>query len=72
MISEINSVLMRTAPFILMVALAFGFVAAWLGLGDLVPVVKQIWRPSGSAQGYGILAGCLSLVVLAAGGRGVK
>ena len=72
MIQEINSILLRTRPFILMVALAFGFVAAWLGLGDLITVVKQIWRPSGTAQGYGILAGCLSLVVIAAGSGNVK
>jgi hypothetical protein len=69
MIAKFNSLLMETAPFILLAALVFGFCSAWLAIADIIPILKQVWRPSGSAQSYGIVAGCLSLVVMAAGGR---
>ena len=50
--TQINSILAQLKPFVAMVALLFGVVAAWHGLAELLPVIKQVWSPRGSAQYY--------------------
>ncbi len=62
MINRINGFLNEAQPFILMVALIFAVMAAWLALGDIFPVIKQVWSPKGSAQSHAIVAACLAIV----------
>jgi len=61
-IGKINEALKGLAPFVTMVALAFGIIAAWHALGELFPFVKQIWSPRGSAQSMAIVGACLALI----------
>lgn len=65
--NQINSILNRCIPFVRMVALLFGVIAAWHGLGELFPVIKQVWAPRGSAQSMATVGGALALI--AWGGR---
>lgn len=65
-VSTINGVLGQLRPFVAMVALIFGVIAAWHGLAELLPVIKQIWSPRGSAQSMAIVGAALAII---AGGR---
>lgn len=58
----INSVLGQLRPFVSMVALLFGVIAAWHGLGELLPVIKQVWSPRGSAQSMAIVGAALAII----------
>lgn len=60
--ATINGVLAQLRPFVSMVALLFGVIAAWHGLGELLPVVKQIWSPRGSAQSMAIVGAALAII----------
>ena len=62
MINRINGFLNEFQPFILMVALIFGIIAAWLQFAELLPVIKQVWSPKGSAQSHAIVAACLAII----------
>ncbi len=62
---ELTALLLKCQPAIVLVALFYGIIAAWLAMADLIPIMKQIWSPAGKAQAVGIVAGCLSLVVMA-------
>lgn len=58
----INQVLMACQPFVRLVSLLFGVLAAWLAMIELMPFLAQIARPRGSAQSMAIIAGALALV----------
>lgn len=60
--STINSVLGQLRPFVAMVALLFGVIAAWHGLAELLPVIKQVWSPRGSAQSMAIVGAALAII----------
>lgn len=60
--SQINSLLNQATPFIRMVALLFGVIAAWHGHGELFPVVKSIWSPRGSAQSMALIGAALAII----------
>ena len=62
MINKINSLLAELKPFILLIALVFGFMAAWLAVADIFPIVKQIWTPNGTAQSHAIVGACLAII----------
>ena len=58
----INNVLGQLRPFISMVALLFGAIAAWHGLSELIPVLKQVWSPRGSAQTMALIGAALAII----------
>jgi hypothetical protein len=60
--SQINNILAQLKPFVSMVALLFGVVAAWHGLAELLPVIKQVWSPRGSAQSMAIVGAALAII----------
>jgi hypothetical protein len=60
--TQINSILAQLKPFVAMVALLFGVVAAWHGLAELLPVIKQVWSPRGSAQSMAIVGAALAII----------
>lgn len=60
--TTINQILSACQPFVRLVSLLFGVLAAWLAMVELFPVLAQIWRPRGSAQSAAIIAGALALV----------
>ena len=60
--TQINSILAQCKPFVAMVALLFGVVAAWHGLAELLPVIKSIWSPRGSAQSMAIVGAALAII----------
>jgi len=62
MITIINNALVQCKPFISMVALVFGVIAAWHGLGEMIPVVKQIWSPRGTAQSMALVGAALAII----------
>ena len=62
MIATINNFLIQLKPFISMVALVFGIIAAWHGLGEMIPVVKQIWSPRGTAQSMALVGAALAII----------
>jgi hypothetical protein len=61
-VTQINSMLAQLKPFVAMVALLFGVVAAWHGLAELLPVIKQVWSPRGSAQSMAIVGAALAII----------
>lgn len=63
MLEKIAAALDVCTPFVRVVALAFGVVAAWLALVDAFPFVAQIWRPKGDAQRYALIGAALSVIV---------
>lgn len=65
-VATINGILGQLRPFVATVALLFGIIAAWHGLAELLPVIKQIWAPRGSAQSMAIVGAALAII---AGGR---
>lgn len=58
----VRGLLEQTRPFIQVVALLFGVLAAWLALTELLPFLGQIWKPRGTAQTSAIIAAALALV----------
>lgn len=60
--NQINSILSQLKPFVAMVALLFGVVAAWHGLAELLPVIKQVWSPRGSAQSMALVGAALAII----------
>ena len=58
----VNDVLKQAQPFVAMVALLFGIIAAWHGLSELLPMLKQIWAPRGSAQSMAIVGAALAII----------
>ncbi len=62
----VNQILGQLRPFVAMVALLFGIIAAWHGLAELLPVIKQLWSPRGSAQSMAIVGAALAIIA----GRG--
>lgn len=60
--STINGVLGQLRPFVAMVALLFGVIAAWHGLAELLPVIKQLWSPRGTAQSMAIVGAALAII----------
>jgi hypothetical protein len=62
MIAKVNSLLNEARPFIWLVALVFGIMGAWLALADIVPVIKQVWTPRGTAQSHAIVGACLAII----------
>lgn len=60
--NQINSILSQLKPFVAMVALLFGVLAAAKGLSELFPVVGQIIPIRGDAQRMAIIAAALALV----------
>lgn len=61
-VGTINNVLSTLRPFMLMVALLFGFAAAWGGLAEWLPILKQIWAGKGNPQTSAIIGACLALI----------
>lgn len=59
---QLNSILNQLRPFIVVVALLFGLIAAWQALSDLLPFLRQVWAPRGSAQSNAIVAAALAIV----------
>lgn len=62
MIPKLTGLLQETQPFILLVALIFGAMGAWLALADILPVLKDIWVPKGTAQSHAIVGACLAII----------
>lgn len=62
MIAKLTALLKETQPFILLIALVFGFMGAWLAAADIVPVLKQVWVPRGTAQSHAIVGACLAII----------
>ena len=60
--STATQILNSLRPFVALVALLFGFLAAWLAIVDLFPFLGQIWRPKGGAQSHAIVGACLAIV----------
>ena len=59
--NQIKAALDLTRPVIAMVSILFAFIAAWLGLGELIPFLKQIWSPHGDVTHMAIIAAALAL-----------
>ena len=60
--STATQILNSLRPFVALVALLFGFLAAWLAIVDLFPFLGQIWRPKGEAQRFAIIGAALAIV----------
>ena len=60
--SHINSILGQLRPFVAMVALLFGVLAAWLAMVELLPVLGQVFRPKGTAQGMAVVGAALAII----------
>lgn len=61
-IGTITNVLKQAQPFILMVALLFGFAAAWGAFSEWLPVLRQIWAGKGNPQTNAIIGACLAII----------
>ena len=66
-VKTITDLLRQAQPFILMVALLFGFTAAWGAFAEWLPFLKQIWAGKGVPQTNAIIGACLAII---AGGAG--
>lgn len=64
-IDTLNAILAQMRPFLGLMALVLGLMAAWSTAVDLVPVLGQVWRPRGGAQTHAIVGACLAII----GGR---
>lgn len=62
MIAKITGILKDCQPFILITALIFGIMGAWLALIDIAPVLGQLWQPQGTAQSHAIVGACLAII----------
>lgn len=60
--SLINNVLNQCKPFLYMVAMLFGIIAAWGALSDLLPVLKQVWVPRLPYQPSAIVGAALAII----------
>lgn len=65
--AKITAAIESALPFVWLVAALFGVIAAWHGLAELLPIIKNIWAPRGTAQSMAIIGGCLA--VIARGGK---
>lgn len=68
MIKDIQTILTKATPFIMIVSLMFGIIGAWLGFAEIFPVAKQFWSPQGSPQSYAIIGACLAIITMGAKG----
>lgn len=59
---QVTDILKSLQPFVLFVALLFGVIAAWHGLSELVPVLRQVWAPKGSAQSMALIGAALAII----------
>ncbi len=59
---QFTDILKSLQPFVLFVALLFGVIAAWHGLSELVPVLRQVWAPKGSAQSMALIGAALAII----------
>lgn len=64
---KITSALDGLTPFVRLVALVFGVLAAWHGVCELAPILKGVWAPRGSAQSMALVGA--GLAIIAAGGK---
>lgn len=62
LVNTINGLLNQAKPFILMVALLFGFAAAWGAFAEWLPVIKQVWGGKGNPQTNAIIGACLAII----------
>ena len=67
LIHKINDLLHETIPFVLLIALVYGVMGAWLAAVDLVPFLKQLWSPKGTAQSHAIVGACLAIIATGIG-----
>ena len=58
----IRGLLEQARPFVAVMAMVFGLLAAYSALIDLVPVIGQVWKPHIQTQSAAIVAACLALV----------
>lgn len=65
--ARITAAIESALPFVWFVAALFGVIAAWHGLAELFPFLRNVWAPRGSAQSMAIVGGCLA--VIARGGK---
>jgi hypothetical protein len=61
-VKTITDLLKQAQPFILMVALLFGFAAAWGAFAEWLPVLKQIWSGKGNPQTNAIIGPALAII----------
>lgn len=61
-VATINNILAQLRPFILMIALICGFMAAWGQFAEWMPVIKQIWAGRGQPQANAIVGACLAVI----------
>lgn len=59
---SVFGILNQLLPFVRIVALLFGVLAAFIALGDLIPALKGIIAIRGDAQRYAVIAAALALV----------
>lgn len=64
---QITDALAGLAPFIRLVALLFGAIAAWHALSELLPVLRQVWAPRGTAQSMALVGAALAIIAGQAG-----
>ena len=57
-----TDILRQAQPFILFVALLFGFAAAWGAFAEWLPVLRQIWAGKGNPQTNAIIGACLAII----------
>ena len=64
MITKLNGILEDTRPFILLVALIFGFMGALFAAADIVNMfgTRLPWFSEGTAQSHAIVGACLAIV----------
>lgn len=66
--NKVGGILEGLLPFVRLVALLFGVIAAYLAVFELMPALGQfLWRPRGTAQGHAMLGGALALIAMAGG-----
>ena len=62
MTATITQALGALRPFILLVALLLGLLGAWLALVELLPILGQVFRPKGTAQGLAVVGAALAII----------
>ncbi len=61
-VATVNGVLAQLRPFILMVALICGTMAAWGVFTEWLPVLKQVWAGRGNPQTNAVIGAALALI----------
>lgn len=59
-VAAVNNAVAPLRPLMVVVALVLGVLATWLTLVEAVPMLAQIFRPRGTAQGYAIVGACIA------------